>query len=123
MTSLGAVFHNENGRHVFFAPGETVQLPGGHSFVVAPVMERQEVETLVIGDALGAMGAELEKLEGATAKKEAPPTWFYFLFFGIPMLVVAGPGLWRGPVFSPRHACIASLYRRTAHPERSVTRA
>ncbi len=90
VTSLGAVFHNENGRHVFYAPGETVQLPGGDSFVVKPVMEQEEVETLVIGDAMAATSAQLDKLFSATEKKETPPLWFAFLFFGLPILLVGG---------------------------------
>lgn len=90
VTSLGAVFHNENGRHVFYAPGETVQLPGGGTFVVQPVMEQEEVEALVIADAMAATSAQLDKLFSATEKKETPPLWFAFLFFGIPMLLVGG---------------------------------
>ena len=90
VTSLSAVFHNENGRHVFYAPGETVQLPGGDSFVVKPVMEQEEIEALVIGDALAATSAQLDKLFSATEKQETPPPWFAFLFFGIPILLIGG---------------------------------
>ncbi len=90
VTSLGAVFHNENGRHVIYAPGETVQLPHGRTFVVAPDMWQEELDALVVGDAMAATSAELDKLFGVAEEKESPPTWFYFLFFGVPLLLIGG---------------------------------
>lgn len=68
VNSLGAVFDNENGRHVSYAPGETVQLPGGYGFVVKR-RGQEEVEALVIRDPMSAASAELHILFGAADKK------------------------------------------------------
>lgn len=52
VNKLGALFHDENGKHVFYAPGETVDLGHGIKFVVKPVMQEDELEAYVITAAM-----------------------------------------------------------------------
>lgn len=52
VTKLGAVFRNENGKHIFFAPGETVKLTDRVSFVVKPGMEEVELQAILASAAL-----------------------------------------------------------------------
>ncbi len=52
MTKLGAVFHDENGKRVFFAPGETVKASARVSFEVKPVMDEDELRAVVAAAAL-----------------------------------------------------------------------
>lgn len=89
VTSLGATFHAENGKYVIYAPGETVTLPHGISFVVKPVMDEQELDAMVIGDAMRGMSND-PALDKILAKKEKPPTWFMALFLGIPLALIGG---------------------------------
>lgn len=87
VTSLGAVFHAENGKYVIYAPGETVTLPHGISFIIKPVMDEQELDAMVIGDAMRGMSND-PALDKILAKKEKPPIWFTFLFFGMPLALI-----------------------------------
>ncbi len=88
-TSLGAVLHNENGKHVIYAPGETVTLPHGVTFVVAPIMDDQELEAMVIGDALRGFDGDADLVRIAS-KAKRPPIWFLILFFAVPIAAIAG---------------------------------
>ena len=89
LTSLGAVFHAENGKYVIYAPGETVTLPHGISFVVKPVMDEQELDAVVIGDALRGFGNN-PSLDNIGAKKERPPIWAFIILFGVPLALIGG---------------------------------
>lgn len=88
VTSLGAVFHIESGKYVIYAPGETVTLPHGVSFVVKPVMDEQELEAMVIGD--GLRGLDDPALNNTGAKKERPPIWAFLILFGVPLALIGG---------------------------------
>jgi hypothetical protein len=52
VTKLGAIFHDENGKRVFFAPGETVKASDRVSFEVKPVMDEDELRSIVTAAAL-----------------------------------------------------------------------
>ena len=52
ITNLGAVFHDEDGKHVFMAPGETVKLTDRVSFEVTPGMEAEQFRLILMGAAM-----------------------------------------------------------------------
>ncbi len=85
VSSLGAVFRNQNGKRVFFAPGETVKLSEQVSFVVEPVMEEGELETILAAAVLDSWGAGSATEE--TAKITRPPG-FYVVFVAIPLVLL-----------------------------------
>ncbi len=81
VSSLGAVFQIQNGKFVFFAPGETVKLSDNVHFVVERVMEEGEVSALQTAAVFDGSGSET---------KVKRPIGFYILFFGILPLLVVG---------------------------------
>lgn len=84
VSSLGAVFRNQNGQHVFFAPGETIKLSERVSFVVEPVMDEGELGTILAAAVMSNWGAD--SAAGETAKIRRPPG-FYVVFVAIPLLL------------------------------------
>lgn len=107
ITGLGAVYRDEGGKHVFYAPGETVQLGGNVSLVVKPVMDAEELQTIAIAAAMRSfseikIGEQKDKApadkvaaqkDNAHSEKGGPPTqkpppWFMILFFGTPLVAI-----------------------------------
>ncbi|MBK6721002.1 MAG: hypothetical protein IPG62_14265 [Sphingomonadales bacterium] len=90
VTSLGAFYRNEGGQHVFYAPGETVQLTKVYSFVVEPVMLEQ---ALVAQGALAEMNriaADQAMTERGQAKAEPPSKSSALLDLGVPLVLLGG---------------------------------
>jgi hypothetical protein len=69
ITANGAVYRNENGKHVFFAPGETVDLGHDMTFVVTPAMDPEELRAYVIGAAMRGFS----DINLSNAPKKKPP--------------------------------------------------
>lgn len=84
VSSLGAVFRNQNGQHVFFAPGETIRLSEQVSFVVEPVMDEGELGTILAAAVMDSWGEGSPT--GETEKITRPPG-FYVVFVAIPLLL------------------------------------
>ncbi len=84
VSSLGAVFRNQNGQHVFFAPGETIKLSEQVSFVVEPVMDEGELGTILAAAVMDSWGAD--PAAGEATKITRPPG-FYVVFVAIPLLL------------------------------------
>lgn len=55
VTSNGAFFLDQGGKHVFYAPGESVEVIHGHSIVVKPVMDPDEIEAELVASAMRAL--------------------------------------------------------------------
>lgn len=100
LSRFGAVFRNENGLHVFYAPGETVTLPSGVTFVVKPAMKKDDLKQIDESD----FAANFEKMDAALAKlgeikiPEAPkirthgpaPLWAKILVVGFILALGGG---------------------------------
>lgn len=100
VSSLGAAFQIQNGKFVFFAPGETVKLTDNVNFVVKPIMEEGEISTFQTAAAFDA------PLPGGKVKR---PIGFYILFFGVLPLLVGGVAY---RIFRRRGAKRASILAR-----------
>jgi hypothetical protein len=99
VTRFGAVYYAANGKFVFPAPGETVDLGSNETFVVTPVMDEGELRLHVVAAGMARLADLDQQLFPPTARR--PPTWFRLLFFGTPLVVLfaIGYGLrrwWRG---------------------------
>lgn len=55
VTKHGALFRNSDGKHVFFAPGETVKLSDKVSFVVKPKVDLGELTDILTADLFSVM--------------------------------------------------------------------
>lgn len=88
VSSLGAAFQVQDGKFVFFAPGETVELTENVIFKVTPVMEEGEISNIQIAAAMDGYG---------TGAKPKRPIGFYILFFGVIPLLIIGLAyrIWR----------------------------
>ena len=92
VNQLGAVYHDENGKHVFYAPGETVDLGHGVTFVVKPVMEEDELNMFVVTAGMRSFSDLPKDFGRQKDKTEKPPMWFIILFLAVPLLVIGGIG-------------------------------
>ncbi len=55
----------------------------------APIMDDQELEAMVIGDALRGFDGDAD-LARIASKAKRPPIWFLILFFAVPIAAIAG---------------------------------
>lgn len=90
ISSLGAFYRNEDGKHVFYAPGETVQLTKLFSFVVEPVMDPDEIAakaTVVIMNEMAknpAIANLGRPMPGSTSQ------WPRLVDLGVPLFLLGG---------------------------------
>jgi hypothetical protein len=92
VNQLGAVYHDVNGKHVFYAPGETVDLGYDVKFVVKPVMEEDELRMYVITAGMRSFSDLPKDFGQPKAEKKRPPLWFMVLFISTPFIVLGGIG-------------------------------
>lgn len=92
VNQLGAVYHDEDGKHVFYAPGETVDLGHDVKFVVKPVMEEDELRMYVITAGMRSFSDLPKDFGQPKAEKKRPPLWFMVLFISTPFIVLGGIG-------------------------------
>ncbi len=62
LTSNGAFFLDQGGKHVFYAPGETVEVTKDINIVVRPVMTEDEIQNEMMSQSLGSAGDVLDQL-------------------------------------------------------------
>ncbi len=92
VNQLGALFHDEHGKHVFYAPGETVDLGYDVKFVVKPVMEEDELHMYVITAGMRSFSDLPKDFGQPKSEKKRPPLWFMVLFISTPFIVLGGIG-------------------------------
>ncbi len=114
LTSNGAFYLDQGGRHVFYAPGETVEVAPGTSILVRPVMTPDEIDGESMQQALDKAGQDSAELAKETDRllhpvKAKPPTWFYLLFFGIPLGLVGGLIYWVRQRLTRRRGALPAL--------------
>ncbi len=97
VTSLGAFYRNESGQHVFYAPGETVQLTKHFSFVVEPVMDADEIAAKATAAIMNEMGKDPAIADNMKPKAKTPWQWAFLLVIGVPLALIGGAvyGIWR----------------------------
>lgn len=91
ISSLGAFYRNEGGKHVFYAPGETVKLSESYSFTVEPIMDGDELQANAMAATMRNMAANPAVAKVTTSTKQKPVPWAGLaLILGIPLLLVGG---------------------------------
>jgi len=90
VTSLGAFYRNEGGQHVFYAPGETVQLTKDYSFVVEPVMLEQELTARAVVATMRGMATDPAITQLGRPKAKTPWQWSSLFDLGVPLVLLGG---------------------------------
>ncbi len=90
ISSLGAFYRNEDGKHVFYAPGETVQLTKEFNFVVEPVMDEDELAAKASAAIMNSFGNDPAIAKIGQPKAKTPWQWAFLLVFGVPLALVGG---------------------------------
>lgn len=95
LTSTGAFYKNENGRHVFYAPGETVAITGALSITVKPVMTLDEIDADLKRQALA--NADDDKIKDIIRNSQqqrdsAPKPRPNYFDLAVLLSVIAGAG-------------------------------
>ena len=93
-SSLGAFYRNEDGKHIFYAPGETVKLVEDYSFVVEPIMDVDEISAkagaAVMDKIANNMPTDPTLASIGQPKPKTPWDWAFLLVFGLPLAIIAG---------------------------------
>lgn len=97
ISSLGAFYRNEDGKRVFYAPGETVKLYDDFSFVVEPVMDDDELQAKAEAGVMKSIGTDPALAKIGEADRRPVPVAGLLLLFGLPLAIIAGI------VFAIRH--------------------
>lgn len=97
ISSLGAFYRNEDGKRVFYAPGETVKLYDDFSFVVEPVMDDDELQAKAEAGVMKSIGTDPALAKIGEADRRPVPVVGLLLLFGLPLAIIAGI------VFAIRH--------------------
>lgn len=92
VNQLGSLYHDENGKHVFYAPGETVDLGHDVKFVVKPVMQEDELQMYVVTAGMRSFSDLPKDFGQHKAEKKRPPLWFMVLFISSPFILLGGIG-------------------------------
>lgn len=90
ISSLGAFYRNEDGKHVFYAPGETVKLFDDFSFVVEPVMDFDELQAKVAEAGLRGIADDPKFANLGAPEPKTPWQWAFLLVFGVPLAAIGG---------------------------------
>lgn len=90
VSSLGAFYRNEGGKHVFYAPGETVQLTKSFSFVVDPVVDEDELAARATAAAMRSFSDDPVLAKIGEKQPRPVPVVGLLLLFGVPLSIIAG---------------------------------
>jgi hypothetical protein len=90
ISSLGAFYRNEDGKHVFYAPGETVKLVEHYSFVVEPVMDAAELQARATAAVLKSFDTDPAIAKIGETDRRPVPVAGLLLLFGLPLAIIAG---------------------------------
>lgn len=90
ISSLGAFYRNEDGKHVFYAPGETVKLVDDYSFTVEPVMDDDELQAKASAAVMNSIGTDPAIAKIGQPKAKTPWQWAFLLVFGVPLAAIGG---------------------------------
>ena len=90
MSSLGAFYRNEDGKHVFYAPGETVKLYDDFSFVVEPVMDDDELLARAEAAVMNSIATDPAIARIGQPDAKTPWQWAFLLVFGVPLALIGG---------------------------------
>lgn len=117
---FGAFFQNEGGKHVFYAPGETVKFSDNFSFVVEPVMDADEISAMAMGAALKSIGNDPVLKGIGQPKPKTPWQWAFLVVFGVPLALIGGViyGIWR--LLRRRRGALPTHAGRAAAPDTVV---
>ncbi|MBK8272144.1 MAG: hypothetical protein IPK89_03930 [Sphingomonadales bacterium] len=97
ISSLGAFYRNEDGKRVFYAPGETVKLYDDFSFVVEPVMDDDELQAKAEAGVMKSIDTDPALAKIGESDRQSVPVAGLLLLFGLPLAIIAGI------VFAVRH--------------------
>jgi hypothetical protein len=90
ISSLGAFYRNEDGKHVFYAPGETVKLVDDYSFTVEPVMDDEELQAKASAAIMNSMATDPAIAKIGRQEAKTPWDWAFLLVFGVPLAAIGG---------------------------------